>query len=343
MSGFAVTAAFSPKKRSQQGPSSSGAGVAFATPTVGPAAGEKKTKSTNMVGWYVGKYSNDGIAWGLPFEEKVWCLLVEDLNRPSICYDFKQGLDIFIRKRHTALQRDQPGSEEAAVWPSTVDGLPELGMFLCDLSQQDVDLVGKVAFQKGLYINGDESDVMSAMVLMDLYVVDKMQTSEFQSVQKADRKIHIVNHTYIDMDDFMQNNKYGVYELSTAQVPAGLSFHILAAKPPGNRRALQLHLCQSEADGTDYVTMHITGNTYPFKCAQMTGQYYDKEGIPCEKGTPNSKWWDTVSHVELGTNLVELINTMFHYSAMKVKVQSSLSGKFQTLIEEMYTMRHFKM
>ena len=244
---------------------------------------------------------------------------VEDSNKPAITYLFKESVVVFLEKRHDKQVRDSAKNVDESSWPISAEQFADAGIF-CGLSAEDTEHVGRVPWQKGFYINGDEDDLMSTLQLLDEYVTSKFELSEWQSVKKEDRAISIINHAALNLDGFAENSQLKHYEVITESVPADFHFHILAAKPPGQSRVLIMHITQTNEDGNDHVTLCVTGNTYPFKCESMSGQYYDPLGQPCNKEDDGAKWWDTIPHVEMGTCCVELIDTIFHYSAMCVKL-----------------------
>ena len=79
--------------------------------------------------------------------------------------------------------------------------------FFCGLSAEDAEHVGRVPWQKGFYINGDEDDLMTTPQLLDEYATSKFELSEWQSVRKEDRAISIINHTALNLDGFAENSQ----------------------------------------------------------------------------------------------------------------------------------------
>ena len=81
------------------------------------------------VGWFVAKYSNDALAWGLPFEGKLWVLLIEDSNKPSTTYLFKESIVAFLEKRHNKQVRDSAKNVDESSWPISAEQLADVGIF----------------------------------------------------------------------------------------------------------------------------------------------------------------------------------------------------------------------
>lgn len=111
---------FSPKKRKEDDNS-------FAPmPKFAAAFKPKKQRDDPGAELFLGKYADNGLPWGLPSEEPVWCMLLKDSGRPALDYMFLEAFASFLKNN-------------IAGWPQNIEEMAACGIVFVQPAPHDRD------------------------------------------------------------------------------------------------------------------------------------------------------------------------------------------------------------
>ena len=168
--------------------------------------------------------------------------------------------------------------------------------------------------------------------MFDRFFAYRSATLEFSFATK--KTIHILNKTSLSLVDVLADAKYPTYEFDTESIVYDWKVHLMAAKPPGDNRALKVHVMRTSTDQPDELTLMVCGNTYPFRTECTNGNYYYDDEV-VEK-QPGAIWYDRYENVKM-EEAVGTLNEVYAHSAMKIIFLINIDEMPEEFIEQIRT------